>query len=125
MRPEALFHADVARYVGIVAYHRQLLVEGGQLGDLFGDEVVMRHRDDRDLKAYPLPDLAGVGAGGVDEHLARERLVVGVDTPGAVDELDRVGDPGVAFHHGSTRPSPGDESGRGAGRVDVAVVGSV
>ena len=61
--------AQVVRRVG-VAQERQLVGERGELGDLLGDEVLVRHRHDRQVAAEERHDLAGAVAGGVDHDLA-------------------------------------------------------
>ena len=56
-------------------------------------EVLVRHRDDRDVHAHELPDLTRVHPAGIDDDLRLDRAAVGLDARDAA-ALD--GDPGDA-----------------------------
>ena len=119
-----LLHAHVAGDLRVVAHHRQLAVQRGELRHRLGDEVVVGHAGDRQVQAVPLPDLAGVGAARVHHVLAHVVPLLGDHPPFAVVLRPDAGDPVAPHDDGAALPGAGGECEGGAGRVHVTVLGS-
>ena len=115
-------HTEIPGNDRVVTHHRKLVPEFLEGGHLFGDKVVVGHRDDRNVEPNPFPYLAGIGAGGIDDNIARERPVFGVNPPGAIVELNGIGDPGIADERCTAATGSGGEGHRTTGRVEMTVV---
>ena len=106
-----------------VAHDRQRTTVLRDLGDRRGDQILVLHRDHRQVQPGHAPDLARPVAGGVDHDLAGDRAGRRADAPlargGARDTDDRHAPPD--FGAGGAR-SRRQRLGHLAG-VDVAVVG--
>ena len=95
----------------------------GHLGERFGDQVLVDHRDDGDVDAGHGPELGGVVAGGVDDVVTGDLALVGGDLPAAVRELVDGGDERVAGDLGAELTGADGHGVGGAGGVRPAVVG--
>ena len=87
----------------------------------FGDQVLVDHRDDRDVDARHGTNLRGVVAGRVDDVVAGDLALVGGDPPAAVGQLGHPGDQGMTGDLSAQLAGPGGHSVGGAGGVGPAV----
>ncbi|CAI8423007.1 MAG: Uncharacterised protein [Rhodospirillaceae bacterium] len=120
-----LFHADIARDLGIVAHHRQFGVQIPKRRHSFGDKIVVGHGRHGQGEPRPLPHLPGVGASGVDHMLAGDVALLGEDLPLAAVELLDVRCPAAADDARTQLPRPGRQRLGNAAGVDVAIVRGV
>ena len=76
-QPGALLaHIELAVEVDAVQHLvAGLLVEGDDLGDLLGDEILMRHGEDGQFEADETADLARPQAAGIDDMLGMYRAL--------------------------------------------------
>ena len=81
----------------------------------------MRHRDDRDVHAHKLPDLARVHPAGVDDDLRLDGAAVGLDASDAAALDGDPGDAGTRRDLGAALAGALRERERELARVDVAV----
>ena len=100
-----------------------LLVELDDLGDRFGHQVVVLHREHRQLDAAHPPHLASPQSTRIDDVFGVDGVIpIGDDIPGAVAALAEPGDPGVEVH---LRTAVAGTDGVGMGDpvwVDAALV---
>ena len=114
--------AQIVGDVGVAQQRQPVLAALDQGRDVLGDQVLVLHRDDRQVPADQRHDLARPVAGGVDHDLGADRLaLVGADQPLAGAAAGEAGDAGEALD-----PAAGlaGEARIGLGqlrRVDVAV----
>ncbi len=103
-----------------VAQRRQRGLVAGP--ERFGDQVLVRHRDDRDADAGQPADLGGEHAAAVDHDLAGDVAAVGAHRahPAGRRSLD-ADDPGVLGDAHAVRPGAGRERVAQLRRVEVAV----
>ena len=102
-----------------IAHRRHV---GGEAGRL-GDEVLVRHRDERHVDSRERAELLREHPARVDDHLGLDRALVGDDAEDAA-ALDRdLGDAGVGVDLGAAAPRALGEREGELRRVDVAVGG--
>ena len=87
------------------------------------DEVLVRHRHDRDVDARESADLLRVHATGVDDDLGLDRAAVGLDARHAPALDGDARDAGAGRDLCAAAPRPFGERERELARVDVAVGG--
>ena len=83
----------------------------------------MPERDDRDVDADQTADLRRVHAGGVDDHLALDRALVGDDLVHAAVAQADVGDRRTLLDLRAERAGAVGEGERQLARIEVAVAG--
>ena len=106
-----LAQVDLAGVVGGV---HDLLLPACELRDILGQQIVVLHRQHRQLDADHVADLACPQTRAVHHVLGVHRALVGHDVPGAVAALPERQHAGEAFHRGAERSS----------RLDVGVGGA-
>jgi hypothetical protein len=104
-----------------VAHQRQFLPEARNGRDGFGDEVLMGCANDRELKAEPVSDLIGVGAGCNHHYLALHVALFRLNDPLAALRAAHAGDEGVSGDLGAQLPGAFREGERRTGGIDVTV----
>src|SRR3546814_19183712 len=97
-----LAHVDLGAEVDAV---RQFLRAGRHLRHLVGDEVVVLHRQHRQLEADHAADLARPEAAAVHHVLGLEAALVGDDLPAAVAQRVKPEDAGEPLALGAHRTS--------------------
>ena len=112
-----LAHVDLAVEVDDMQH---LLFGGCNLGHVLGDQVLVLHREHRQLEPGHAADLARPQPAGIDDMLGDERALVGDDVPGAVGPRLRLDDPGVPIDLGALDARRLGIGVGDAGWVDVA-----
>ena len=113
--------AQVVRGVDLPE-ERQLAAERRDLGNRLRHEVLVLHRDDREVQPRQLPDLARPRAGGVHDDLGADLPLIGDDPPLAAGGPRDARHPGAPADPGATVAGALDQGLRHARRVDVAVL---
>ena len=93
-----LAHVDFAVEVDDVQH---LLFGDRNLGHVLGDQVLVLHREHRQLEPRHAADLARPQPAGIDDMLGDDRALVGDDVPGAVGPRVRRDDAGVPVDLGT------------------------
>ena len=88
-----LAHVDLAAEIDRVHH---LLAVGGKFGNVFGDEIVVLHGEQRHFKPDHAADLARPEPARVDHDVRLHRPLVGDHVPAAIGGLVEFGHPGVA-----------------------------
>jgi len=90
-----LAHVDLA---GVIGGIDDFFVPPGKFRDVLGDQVVMLHREHRQLDADQVADLARPQARAIDDVLGMHRAFVGRDIPRTVAALRERKDARESFH---------------------------
>ena len=97
------------------------LVEGDDFGQLFGQQVLVRHAQHRQLQSDKAADLAGPQSAGVHDVLGMDAALLGDDVPAAVGALYRIGDAALLNHLGAVGARRLGIGVGGAGRIEMAL----
>ncbi len=116
-----LAHVDRA---GVVSSVDDLAIAAAQLRQVLGDQVVVLHRQHRQLDADHVADLPRPQPGAVDDVLGVQRALVGHDVPGAVRALRERLHARETLHRCAQLASCLDVGLRGPGRIAMAAVGA-
>ena len=114
----------VAGCLGI-AHHWRLPVQCLNLGQVFGDKVMVLHVHNRQIKTYPLTDLFRKTAGSVNQVLTDDRTFVGRDLPFTVFQKPGSGHPGMPINRCPTLARTRGHGIGGTRWVSMAVIGRI
>ena len=114
---------QVVADIGVAQERQPLSTARHELGDVFGDEVLVRERDDGEIRTHHRRHLATTVTGGVD-HLGRlDDALVGGDPPLAGRRAIDGGDPSLAIDGRAAVARALGERLRELRGIDVTVVG--
>ncbi len=114
----------VAGRLGI-AHHRRLPVQCLDPGQVIGDQVMVLHIHDGQIKTHPLTDLFCKTAGSVNQVLTDNRAVIRRDLPFTVFQKPGSGHPGMPINRCPALARTRGHGVGGARRVGMAVIGRV